>query len=110
MIQKNHFVEECLLSYVPLYSTMHRYECKHINISIHADDNNIALCLLMKRRKEPSAEEKENVLVVLTNDGYLKVMSADTGFVFRSIFLSSTIKFRSAHTNTVLPQIIAHLL
>ena len=76
------------------------------------DDNNIVLCLLMKRRKEPSAEEKENVLVVLTDDGYLKVMSADTGFVFRSIFLSSTIKFRSAHTNTVhvLPQIIAHLL
>ena len=64
----------------------------------------------MKRRKEPSAEEKENVLVVLTNDGYLKVMSADTGFVLRSIFLSSTIKFRSAHTNTVLPQIIAHFL
>ena len=51
----------------------------------------------MKRRKEPSAEEKESVLLVLTNDGYLKVISADTGFVLRSIFLSKIIKYRCVY-------------
>ena len=48
----------------------------------------------MKRRKEPTADEKENILLVLTNDGYLKVMSADTGSVLRSVFLSTITKFR----------------
>ena len=61
------------------------------------DKIKIVFYLLMKRKKEPSAEEKENILVVLTNDGYLKVMSADTGFVLRSIFLSTIIKFRSVY-------------
>ena len=64
-------------------------------------DDNTVFCLLIKRRKEPSSEEKENILVVLTNDGYLKVMSADTGFVLRSIFLSTIIKFRSVLTSRV---------
>ena len=57
-------------------------------------DDNVVFCLLMKRREEPSAEEKESVLLVLTNDGYLKVINADTGFVLRSIFLSKIIKYR----------------
>ena len=55
------------------------------------------LCLLVKRRKEVTAEEKENILLVLTNDGYLKVMSADTGSVLRSIFLSTITKYRYVH-------------
>jgi len=47
-----------------------------------------------KRNKDPTPEEKENILVALTNDGYLKVMSADTGHVLRSIFLSRITKYR----------------
>ena len=76
--------------------TVYTYVCKHINISrvLRMFDDNTVFCLLIKRKKESSAEEKENILVVLTNDGYLKVMSADTGFVLRSIFLSTIIKFR----------------
>lgn len=62
-------------------------------------DDNTVFCLLIKRKKESSAEEKENILVVLTNDGYLKVMSADTGFVLRSVFLSTIIKFRYVCTH-----------
>ena len=53
--------------------------------------------MLVKRRKEVTAEEKENILLVLTNDGYLKVMSADTGSVLRSIFLSTITKYRYVH-------------
>ena len=56
----------------------------------------LSLFIGMKRRKEPTDEEKENILLVLTNDGYLKVMSADTGIVLRSIFLSTIVKFRYA--------------
>ena len=59
----------------------------------------IVICV--KRRKEPTAEEKENILLVLTNDGYLKVMSADTGSVLRSIFLSTIIKFRYTCTHII---------
>ena len=62
------------------------------------DDN----VVLMKRRKEPSAEEKESVLLVLTNDGYLKVINADTGFVLRSIFLSKIIKYRCVYNYDVI--------
>ena len=51
----------------------------------------------MKRRKEVTAEEKENILLVLTNNGYLKVMSADTSSVLRSIFLSTITKYRCVH-------------
>ncbi|XP_065920956.1 DDB1- and CUL4-associated factor 17-like isoform X2 [Dysidea avara] len=46
------------------------------------------------RSRHPTPEEKENILVALTNDGYLKVMSADTGHVLRSIFLSTITKYR----------------
>ena len=48
----------------------------------------------MKRNKNPTPEEKENILIALTNDGYLKVMSADTGHVLRSVFLSTITKYR----------------
>ena len=54
----------------------------------------LSLFIGVKRTKEPTDEEKENILLVLANDGYLKVMSADTGTVLRSIFLSTIIKFR----------------
>ena len=32
--------------------------------------------------------------MVLTADGYLKVLNADTGVVLNSVFLSTAIKFR----------------
>ena len=55
----------------------------------------MCICVLsLKRNKNPTPEEKENVLVALTNDGYLKVMSADTGHVLRSVFLSTITKYR----------------
>ena len=47
-------------------------------------------------------EEKENILLVLTNDGYLKVMSADTGSVLRSVFLSTITKFRYVPVRVIL--------
>ena len=40
------------------------------------------------------AEEKEVCLLVLTADGYLKILSATTGAILRSVFLSTAIKYR----------------
>ena len=61
--------------------SMDKYPCMCVSLSL-------------KRSRHPTPEEKENILVALTNDGYLKVMSADTGHVLRSIFLSTITKYR----------------
>ena len=45
----------------------------------------------MQRRYPCTAEEREVCLLVLTADGYLKVLNADTGVVLKSVFLSSAI-------------------
>lgn len=45
----------------------------------------------MQRRYPCTPEEREVCLLVLTADGYLKVLNADTGVVLKSVFLSSAI-------------------
>ena len=66
----------------------------------------IILCLLVKRRREVTAEEKgNNILLVLMNNCYLKVMSADTGSLLKSIFLSTITKYRSVHMPCACTQI-----
>ena len=44
-----------------------------------------------QRRYPCTAEEREVCLLVLTADGYLKVLNADTAVVLKSVFLSSAI-------------------
>ncbi len=41
-----------------------------------------------------SPEEKEACLLVLTTDGFLKVLSADSGKVLKTVFLSTIVKYR----------------
>ena len=50
--------------------------------------------LLFQRCWPCTPEEREVCLLVLTADGYLKVLNADTGVVLNSVFLSTAIKFR----------------
>ena len=45
----------------------------------------------MQRRYPCTPEEREVCLLVLTGDGYLKVLNADTGVVLKSVFLSAVI-------------------
>ncbi len=49
------------------------------------------IVVTVQRRYPCTPEEREVCLLVLTADGYLKVLNADTGVVLKSVFLSSAI-------------------
>ena len=61
-------------------------------------NNRLNAILSMQRTHPCTPEEREVCLLVLTADGYLKVLNADTGAVLKSVFLSSAInnQFRYA--------------
>lgn len=87
-----------LLSYLLLPPTFPTYLsiscCLRLALSLPISIPNAPNCSLSQRRHPCTPEEREVCLLVLTADGYLKVLNADTGTVLKSVFLSTVIKFR----------------
>lgn len=63
--------------------------CEYLQADVLA--NRFCHVYMFQRRYPCTPEEREVCLMVLTADGYLKVLNADTGVVLKSVFLSSAI-------------------
>ena len=63
--------------------------CKYLQTDVLA--NWFCHVYMLQRRYPCTPEEREVCLMVLTADGCLKVLNADTGVVLKSVFLSSAI-------------------
>ena len=63
--------------------------CEYLQADVLA--NRFCHVYILQRRYPCTPEEREVCLIVLTADGYLKVLNADTGVVLKSVFLSSAI-------------------
>ena len=63
--------------------------CKYLQSDVLT--NMFCHVYMFQRRYPCTPEEREVCLMVLTGDGYMKVLNADTGFVLKSVFLSSAI-------------------